>query len=36
MRHKFAGLVMIGLLSLAFVSSVPAQEGGHTFRHGLS
>ena len=26
MRHKYAGLVMIGLFSLAFMSSVPAQE----------
>ena len=25
MRHKFAGLLMIGLFSLAFMSSVPAQ-----------
>jgi len=26
MRHKFVGLVTIGLLSLAFMSSVPAQD----------
>ena len=36
MRHKFAGLVKIGLLGLACVSSVPAQQGGHTFRYELS
>jgi hypothetical protein len=36
MRQKIVSLLMIGLLSVAFVSSVPAQEGGHTFCYGLS
>ena len=33
MKHKFAGLLLIGLFSLAFMSSAPAQERADSIDH---